>query len=218
MQRADKTLTDQGGQDILINGRHGLGDHTRLVSNAEYLSSIIYREAFAENFSQATATQVNSSVYLTHNNNGISETGSFNRYVNYAQVSPFVEDVVIAHLPIRRCHWGGASAGAATPLFWNADGSVAGLNRHEPGFETAHEVGRFDVHPEISPLPLLHLGGFDIRPTVAVRETFYTKSQAPTFVLDPDHRSLTCPSIRSASLDRKDVESRPRVAGPGDGA
>ena len=68
------TLTNQGGQDILINGRHGLGPNTRLVSNAEYLSSIIYREAFAESFSQATATQVASNIYLTHNSNGISET------------------------------------------------------------------------------------------------------------------------------------------------
>ena len=92
-------LTDQGGQDVLINFRHGLGAHTRLVSNAEYLSSIIYREAFAENFSQATATQVNSNIYLTHNSGGVSETASFNRYVNYAQVSPFIQDVVIAHLP-----------------------------------------------------------------------------------------------------------------------
>jgi LPS-assembly protein len=197
------TLTNQGGQDILINGRHSLGPNTRLVSNAEYLSSIIYREAFAESFSQATATQVASNVYLTHNSNGISETGSFNRYINYTQVTPFVEDVVISHLPsvdtvaIERPL-------AATPLLWTADGSVAGLNRHEPGFETAHEVGRFDVHPALS--APLHFGGFAIRPEVAVRETFYTKSQAPTFVLDPVTQSYV-PVYRSASLDRKDVEA-----------
>ena len=87
------------------------GAHTRLVSNAEYLSSIIYREAFADTFSQATATQVNSNIYITHNANGISETGSFNRYINYAQVTPFIEDVVIAHLPIVRRHCIGTSAG-----------------------------------------------------------------------------------------------------------
>ena len=41
-------LTNQGGQDIFLNGRHGLGAHTRLVSNAEYLSSIIYRRWLKE--------------------------------------------------------------------------------------------------------------------------------------------------------------------------
>ena len=203
-------LTDQGGQDILLNFRHGLGEHTRLVSNAEYLSSIIYREAFAENFSQATATQVNSNIYATHNSGGVSETGSFNRYINYAQVSPFVQDVVIAHLPTvdlvsldRRL--------AGTRLLWNADGSVAGLNRHEPGFETAHEVGRVDAHPGLS-LPL-HLGGFDVRPEVAVRETFYTKSQAPTAVLDEDTGTFV-PVYRAASLDRKDLEAGVELRAP----
>jgi LPS-assembly protein len=204
------TLTNQGGQDIFINGRHGLGAHTRLVSNAEYLSSIIYREAFAESFSQATATQVNSSIYLTHNSGGVSETGSFNRYINYAQVSPFIEDVVIAHLPtidvtsVERPL-------AGTWLLWSAYGSVAGLNRHEPGFETAHEVGRADVHPGLS--AAFHLGSFDIRPEVAVRESFYTKSQAPTFIRDPITQSFV-PVYRSASLNRKDVEAGIELRAP----
>jgi LPS-assembly protein len=203
-------LTDQGGQDILLNGRHGLGPHTRLVSNAEYLSSIIYREAFAENFSQATATQINSNIYLTHNANGVSETGSFNRYINYTRVNPFIEDVVIAHLPtvdvvsLDR-------ALARTPLLWTADGGAAGLNRHEPGFETAHEVGRIDVHPGFS--APFHFGGFNIRPEVAVRETFYTKSQAPTSVLDPVTQSFV-PVYRSASLDRKDLEAGIELRAP----
>jgi LPS-assembly protein len=203
-------LTDQGGQDVLINGRHGLGPHTRLVSNAEYLSSIIYREAFAESFSQATATQVNSSAYLTHNSNGISETGSFNRYINYAQVSPYVKDVVIAHLPSIDAVSVERPLGG-TPLVWGADGSVAGLNRHEPGFETAHEVGRFDLHPDLS--APFHFGGFAIRPSVAVRETFYTKSQAPTFVLDPMSGSFV-PVYRSASLDRKAMEAALELRAP----
>ncbi len=196
-------LVDQGGQDVLLNGRYSFGPHTRLVSNAEYLSSIIYREAFAESFSQATATQVNSNIYLTHNNNGISETGSFNRYVNYAQVSPFIQDVVIAHLPIvdasvveRRLD--------GTPFFWSVDGSGAGLNRHEPDFQTAHEVARIDAHPSLS--APLHFGGLDIRPEFALRDTFYSKSQAPTYTQDPLSGSFV-PIYRSASLNRKDIEA-----------
>jgi LPS-assembly protein len=203
-------LTDQGGQDLLVNARLGLGPHTRLVSNAEYLSSIIYREAFADTYSQATATQVNSSIYITHNASGISETGSFNRYINYAQVTPFVEDVVIAHLPSVDATAVEHPLGA-TPLVWSAGGGIAGLNRHEPGFETAHVVGRIDAYPTLS--APLHLGGFDIRPTVAVRETFYTKSQAPTFVLDPVTQSYV-PVYSSASLNRKDVEAGVELRAP----
>ena len=203
-------LVDQGGQDVLLNGRYSFGTHTRLVSNAEYLSSIIYREAFAENFAQATATQLNSSIYLTHNSNGISETASFSRYINYAQVSPFIEDVVIAHLPIvdgnvieRRL--------AGTPVFWSFDGSAAGLNRREPNFKTDNEVARIDAHPSVS-LPL-HFRGLDIRPEFAVRETFYSKSQAPTFAADTITNSYV-PIYRSASLDRKDVEAGIELRAP----
>lgn len=203
-------LTDQGGQDIILNGRYSFGDHTRLVSSAEYLSSIIYREAFAENFSQATATQINSTAYLTHNNNGFSETASFARYINYAQVSPSIQDVVIAHLPMvdataieRRL--------TGTPFFWNVSGSAAGLNRHEPDFETAHEVARADAYPSLS-MPL-HFDGFDIRPEVAVRETFYSKSQAPNFTLDPITQGYV-PVYRSASLNRKDIEAGLELRAP----
>jgi LPS-assembly protein len=201
---------NQGGQDILLNGRYGLGPHTRLAANAEYLSSIIYREAFAESFAQATASQVNSNIYLTHNDAGFSQSVSFARYIDYAQVNPFVQDVVIAHLPSLEVEAAERSL-TGTPLAWSLEGSVAGLNRHEPGFRTANEVGRFDAHPVLS-LPL-HFGGLDLRPSVGVRETFYTKSQAPRFVLNPATESLV-PVYRSASLNRKDVEANVELRAP----
>ena len=59
----------------------------------------------------------------------------------------------------------------------------------------------------------LHFGGFAIRPEVAVRETFYTKSQAPTFVLDPVTQAFV-PVYRSASLDRKDLEAGIELRAP----
>ncbi len=203
-------LTNQGGQDVLLNGRYGFGDHTRLVANAEYLSSIVYRLAFAESFAQATASQVNSNIYLTHNNSGISETGSFARYINYGQVDPQILDVVIGHLP-------SIDATAVehpldgTHLLWSGEGSLAGLNRHEQGFQTAHEVGRVDAHPQLA--TSLHLGGLDLLPEVGIRETFYSKSQAPTFVLDALTDSFV-PVYRSASLNRKDVEAGLEIRAP----
>ncbi len=205
-----KIFQNQGGQDILLNGRYSFGQHTRLVANAEYLSSIVYREAFAESFSQATASQVNSNIYLTHNDRGFSQTASFARYINYAQVQPFVRDVVIAHLPSIAAE-SVEHPLAGTPLVWSVEASAAGLNRHEPGFRTAQEVGRFDAHPVLS-LPL-HLGGLSVRPSVGVRDTFYSKSQAPRFNLDPATNSFV-PVYRSASLNRKDVEASLELRAP----
>lgn len=207
---SDGVFQNQGGQDILLNGRFSLGQRTRLVANAEYLSSIVYREAFAESFAQATASQVNSNIYLTHSNRGFTQTASFARYINYAQVQPFVQDVVIAHLPSVAAE-SVEQRLEGTPLVWSVEGSAAGLNRHEPGFRTAQEVGRFDAHPVLS-LPL-HLGGLDVRPSVGVRETFYSKSQAPRLVLDPATNSFL-PVYRSASLNRKDVEAGLELRAP----
>lgn len=193
---------NQGGQDVLLNGRRTLGDYTRLVANAEYLSSIVYRQAFAESFSQATASQVNSNIFITHNRNGFSQNLTFNRYINYASVNP-VSDIVIAHLPTLDL---GSLAHRleGTPLVWSVGGSIAGLNRHEPYFNTADYVGRIDARPSIS-LPL-HLGGWDLRPVFGLRDTFYSKSQAPRFIVPPGSDSFV-PVYRGASANRKDLEA-----------
>ncbi len=199
---AGQRPTNQGGEDVLLNGRYTLGDHTRLVANAEYLSSILYRLAFAESFAQATASQINSNIYLTHNADGFSETGSVSRYVNYGSTSP-IQDVAIAHVPSISVD-GVERQLAKSPLLWTVEGSTGGLNRREPGFHTAHAVERTDLHPSVM-LPL-HFEGLDLEPSFGVRDTFYSKSQAPTFVLDTETNSFV-PVYRSASLDRKAVEA-----------
>ena len=198
------TLQNQGGQDVFVNGRRSLGDYTRLVANAEYLSSIIYRQAFAETFSQATASQVNSNIFVTHSRNGLAESASFNRYINYtSENAGDVSDIVIAHLPTVEASavdhrlWG-------SPLLWSADGSISGLNRREPYFNTAHYVGRIDLHPMLA-LPL-HVAGWNLRTEFAVRDTFYSKSQAPGSMLIPGIDSYI-PIYRSGSANRNDLEA-----------
>src|SRR6185437_15198951 len=74
---------------------------------------------------------------------------------------------------------------------------VSALSRSEPGFDTSDLVPRVDIHPRLA-LPI-HFGRWTLRPTVAVRDTFYGKSQNPAPLGD-------LPSERDASLNRKDVE------------
>jgi LPS-assembly protein len=59
------------------------------------------------------------------------------------------------------------------PLFWSLDGSLAGLSRSEPGFQTSNLLGRFDFNPEIS-LPL-QWKGWVLRPALTLHETFYSE-------------------------------------------
>jgi LPS-assembly protein len=195
------TYINQGGQDILFNGRRDfdLDEHNRAVATGEYLSSYVYREAFAESFALAVASQVTSSAFITHNENGLSASTHFDRYQNFEGITQVgntydTPQIRILHLPsldldtIERPLQG-------TPLRWSVDGSAAGLSRSEPGYATG-EAGRFDLYPHLS-LPL-HLDGWTLRPEVGARETFYTQSQIPT---------ITLPIQSSATVNRTDLEA-----------
>jgi LPS-assembly protein len=192
---------DQGGQDIFFSGRRDfdLDEHTRAIATGEYLSSYVYREAFAESFALAVASQVTSSAFLTHNDFGLSESLRFDRYQNFEGITQVgntyqTPQIRILHVPSldfdtvdHRLH--------QTPLQWSVDGSAAGLSRSEPNFKTG-AVGRFDLYPHLA-LPI-HLDGWTLRPEVSARETFYTKSQIP---------SSTLPVLDQANINRSDLEA-----------
>jgi LPS-assembly protein len=192
---------NQGGQDIFFSGRRDfdLDEHTRAVATGEYLSSFVYREAFAESFSLAVASQVTSSVFITHNDAGRSASIRFDRYQNFEGITQVgntynTPQIRILHVPSLDFDTVDRSL-QGTPLRWNVDGSAAGLSRSEPGYKTG-DVGRFDLYPHLS-MPL-HLDGWTLRPEVGARETFYTQSQIP---------SSTTPIPGNASVNRSDLEA-----------
>ncbi len=195
------TYINQGGQDILLNGRRDfdLDERTRAIATGEYLSSYVYRVAFAESFALAVASQVTSSAFVTHNDRGLSESIRFDRYQNFEGLTQegntyVTPQIRILHVPsldfdtVDQRLYG-------TPLEWSAGGSAAGLSRSEPGFKTG-VVGRVDLYPHLS-LPL-HLDGWTFRPEVGARETFYNQSQIP---------SSTTPLLSDANVNRSDLEA-----------
>jgi LPS-assembly protein len=199
------TYINQGGQDILFNGRRDfdLDEHNRAVVTGEYLSSYVYREAFAESFALAVASQVTSSAYITHNDNGLSASIHFDRYQNFEGITQVgntyaTPQIRILHLPsldLDTVERPLPPTVLGTAFRWSVDGSAAGLSRSEPGLETG-EVGRFDLYPHLS-LPL-HWDGWTFRPEIAARETFYTQSQIPT---------STTPVLGNATVNRSDLEA-----------
>ena len=201
----DRGLTpanlNQGGQDISFNGRKDFDadGHTRAIASGEYLSSYVYRQAFAESFALAVASEVASTAFLTHNAKGLSESIELDRYQNFQGVtltgnSYYTPQIQILHLPsldfdtvdhpFKR-----------TPLIWGFDGSAAGISRNEPNFSSG-ETGRMDLYPHLA-LPF-HAAGWTFRPEAAARETFYTQSQTPTG---------TTPIIDPANVNREDLEA-----------
>ena len=135
---------NQGGQDIVFSGRRDfdLDEHLRAVATGEYLSSYVYREAFAESFALAVASQVTSSVFLTHNSAGRSTSLDFDRYQNFEGITQVGDTYVtpqirILHVPSLDFDSIERSI-PQTPARWSVDTSAAGLSRSEPGYKTGN--------------------------------------------------------------------------------
>ena len=177
---------NQGGQDVLAAGRHDFNAQTRMAGNLEYLSSYTYREAFTENFNQAVSSDIVSIIYGIHEADGYAESARADRYQGLKQVAvagtpaaPAIpeEQVKIFHVPSvdfdSTEHRLGASG-----VEWSMGSSFAGLSRVEPKFASGGLTQRVDLHPEIA-YPV-SFDGWHLRPSVAVRDTLYSRSKKET--------------------------------------
>ncbi|HTZ89596.1 MAG TPA: LPS assembly protein LptD [Alloacidobacterium sp.] len=191
---------NQGGVDLLFDGRHDFDQETRVAADIEYLSSYVYRQEFEDNYALAINSEVKSQAYITHSHGGLAESATFNRYQSF-QSSPTSaageQEIKILHIPTLQFDGIDEYLGA-TPLMWGANTTWAALSRSEPGFQTSRYVPRLDFYPHLA-LPV-HFDGWTVRPVVAVRDTFYAKSQNPGPLGE-------VPSERDATLNRKDFEA-----------
>lgn len=187
---------NQSGTDVTFSGRYDLiaGEdpagavtpvQARAVADLEYLSSFPYREAFSTNFNQAVSSDVLSTIYATREQDGMVASLEGDRYQGEKRVESTnavtgvvtpEEQVHIFHAPALEFTTTDHELGS-TGLEWNLDSSAAALKRTQPGFETGGMIERLDVRPELA-YPL-HFGGWNLRPSVAGRETFYSRSRFP---------------------------------------
>ncbi len=169
-------VSPQGGEDIKLNGEAIFPGDVRGVVSLNYLSSLVFREAFTPNFSQAVDSEVRSTAFLSKTIQGFSLNAFSSRYQNFQSTTP--GDVIsILHAP----GFEAASVDqpiAWTPIYWSFDVAGEGLRRSEPGFDTPNLVGRFDIHPDLS-LPVFY-HGWTFRPEVGLRNTFYSEEQSIT--------------------------------------
>lgn len=191
--------TNQGGEDVTLAFRYRLNPTTRLVGDGEYLSSFIYREAFTENFNQAVSSDINSTLFLAHDNKGFATDLRVDRYEGLKVVpveNHAGEEVKIFHAPSldftgidRRI--------AGTPFVYNIIASAAGLKRIQPNYVSGF-TGRVDVRPEIA-LPL-SFANWHIVASAATRETAYTDSR------EAPYKANATPIPAGKALNRADFE------------
>ena len=215
----NKIFTNQGGEDITVSFRRKLTPKTRVVGDAEYLSSYIYRQAFNDNFNQAVSSDINSILYAVNQQHGYSSALRFDRYqglkrVQLQSIDPASglvtttpeQQVRIFHVP--SLDFTAVDHPIAhTPLLWSLESSAAGLKRTQPNFTSSGIIQRFDLRPELS-LPLAG-GGWHTLSSVAVRETVYSRSRATPYPPNTPPVELTEPVNRSSLEFQTDI--RPPV-------
>jgi LPS-assembly protein len=167
---------DQGGEDIRLNAESKLPLGFRGVADIDYLSSFVFRLAFAETFSLAVNSEVRSTAFASRAQNGYFFNLLGSRYQNF-QSTTRGDLITILHVPSLDLASVDRRLGRS-PFYWSYDAAAQGVSRREPQFVTEPLVGRFDVHPTVS-LPLVFGGGWSLRPEVGVRETYYTQRRNP---------------------------------------
>jgi LPS-assembly protein len=218
------TYINQSGTDVTFSGRYDIftGDEptstepavapTRFAGDVEYLSSFQYREAFSSNFNQAVSTDVNSTLYGTHERNGMAVSVEGDRYQGEKRVqstNPIngaitpEEQVRIFHAPALEFATTDHLLGS-TGLDWSLDSSLAGLKRSQPNFTTGGLVTRLDLHPELA-YPI-SFDGWHLRPSIGGRETFYSRSRLADLAPSPVPGYPAAPVESGSPLNRADFE------------
>jgi LPS-assembly protein len=215
---------NQSGTDVLFSGRRDLIRNqdfvadtvpsenppiqARAVADVEYLSSFLYREAFSSNFNEAVSSDVVSTVYATRQWDGVSASLEGDRYQGEKRVATATqveEQVRIFHAPALEFTAADHLLGN-TGLQWNLDSSLAALKRTQPNFQTSGMIERLDLHPELA-YPFGG-GGWRVRPSIAGRETFYSRSRAAPVA------GAAGPVESTDPLNRADVEVQLDVRPP----
>jgi LPS-assembly protein len=198
---------NQGGQDATAAFRDQLTAHTRVVGDAEYLSSYVYREAFTENFNQAVSSDITSILYVTHQNDGISLDARADRYEGLKVVPIGTtpgEEVKIFHAPSFDFDGIDRRLGNS-PFLFSASAAVAGLKRVQPNFTSSGIIERVDLRPELS-LPLAFAGWHTLS-SVAVRETAYSRSRrVPYNIVTGVNGPNATPFELTTPVNRSDLE------------
>ena len=208
---------DQGGQDTIVTARHDLTPYTRLVANAEYLSSYVYRQVFAPNYSLAVSSEVKSWAFLTHEKDGFASSFDSERYEKYASdISG--DEIRIFHLPRIEFDAVDHELGSSG-LLAGGEASFGLLTRSQPYYQS-HHVGRLDLFPHVT-VPWI-ADGWTIRPTLGVRGTGYSHSQilgpVPANEPPPPAGALpgedAVPTAMDAAINRSAVEADVQILPP----
>ncbi len=193
-------LVNQGGVDVVAQGRKDLTSRTRMPPATSNISpAIVYRLVFNDNYSQAVSSEVASDVALTHAHNGLIPSVSLDRFQTFAS-STNGDEARILHLPSLRYDVLDRPLGAS-PLYWGL-GSSLELSEPLRAPTSMPATSAASTSIRISRCRF-SAGGWSVVPEAALRDTSYTISQIP----DLTGANGGTPTISHDPLNRSDLEA-----------
>ncbi|MBI3662719.1 MAG: LPS-assembly protein LptD [Acidobacteria bacterium] len=175
----------------------------RAVVDANQLTSLKFRLAFAETFAEAVNSEVRSTAFVTNNFRGLSLNFSASNYKNFLSAAPETA-VVLRAAPGARLSSVEQAPWQRWPIYFGFHAAAEALHRSEPGLSTPTAVQRFEIAPRVT-IPLRWGPWLGVMPTFLVRSTQYGAQLSAGTVVSNTLRRTTgevTVDIRPPSLAR----------------
>jgi LPS-assembly protein len=180
-------ITKQGGHEDHFFFDAELPRGWRSVADLNQLSSLTFRLAFAETFTQAVNSEVRNTAFLTKSTDGFNLSLATQSYENFLSASPQT-DISLRTAPEVRASSVDRAPWKHLPIYFGFDAFADGAHRETgapPGFNSPSFVSRTEFAPNVT-MPL-HWGPWlGITPSFTLRTTRYGgQLQAGAFLDKP---------------------------------
>ncbi|MGA3097921.1 MAG: LPS assembly protein LptD [Bryobacteraceae bacterium] len=189
------------GISLYAVGSSNLGDGWTARGEANYITSLRFRQEWTNSYNEAVGSEMHSVAFLNKIWDGYyTFNGVFSRLENFQSVEKqivnpdtgavqLVPDVVqIRKLPEGEFSGRDRQFWRKLPLWFSFESAAGLLSRSQPvfssdgtqlidTFQTGRLMSRVNVAPHLT--GALHFGDFHLIPTLGIHETFYSESQAP---------------------------------------
>jgi LPS-assembly protein len=171
-------IEKQGGHEAHFGFDAFLADGWRTVLDLNELTSLTFRQAFAETFSQAVNSEVRNTAFASKNFSGFSFDVSAGSYKNYFSASPETY-VSLRSAPEVRFSSVDQAPFEHIPIYFSFDAFAGAVHRFDTsGFETPNFVERSEIAPSVT-IPL-HWGPWlGVTPSFTLRATSYGAQLTP---------------------------------------
>jgi LPS-assembly protein len=163
----------QGGHEFHIGFAAPLGDGWRAVADLNQLTSLTFRLAFAETFSQAVNSEVRDTAFLTNNFRGFSVDIAALSYKNFLSASP-QSSITLRTAPEARFSSVDQAPFRQIPLYFSFDVFTGAVRKSETitPFSTPGFVPRSEFAPSVT-LPLRWGPWLSVTPSFTLRSDWY---------------------------------------------